>query len=160
MKRILATIMAVLALSTTMASAETVYILCTPGDIVNVRERATTRSDVVGHYECGMSFETDGVTKRVGGRTWVHMVDASLEVVEAWVCQDYVSGSEVCIKPETACVESTGRVAVRKSPGGKRVAWVRPGDDVQVIAYNDDWAITPKGYIAIEYLTFYGGVAQ
>ena len=153
-------ILIALVLSTTMASAETVYVLCNPSDCVNVREKPTTHSAVVGRMQCGYSFETDGVTKKTNGRTWVHMVDASLEVSEAWISSEFVSAEKVEYGRESAYVEAKGRVAVRVSPNGKRKGWLRPGDDVTVIAYGDEWALTTIGYVAMRYLTFYGGVAE
>lgn len=139
------------------ARADTVSVMCKPGDIVNVREKPTTESAKVGWMECGMSFETDGVTKKDSkGRTWVHMINAPLEVDEAWVCKMYVQDT-VYIESYDAEITASGRVALRRAPGGSRIKWLSPGTEVKVVVRSDEWALTTAGYIALDCLTAKGG---
>lgn len=155
MKRI-APVLVALTMMLASASAETVSIFCKPGDEVNIRTRANSHSEVCGRYQCGYTFETDGKTKRDGkGRTWVHMVNAQLEVTEAWVCAAYVQDS-VTVETCRATVDARGRVAIRKTPGGNRVAWAQVGDNVTVYAYSNEWAVTDRGYISMDCLSFEG----
>lgn len=57
----------------------------------------------------------------------------------------------------TGIVSANGRVAMRVSPGGKRVGWVQPGDTVTVLSIRTDdqgasWAAVDGGYIAMTYI--------
>ena len=156
MRRIVPMLLALMLISG--AGAETVSILCKPGETVNIREKPTTHSSVCGRYECGYTFETDGQTRRDSrGRVWVHMIDARLEVAEAWVCRTYVQYSTVEVQRTYATVDVTGRTALRKAPGGERIKWLAHGAEVEVLAYSGEWAVTTEGYISMECLLFEGG---
>lgn len=156
MKKIVPVLLMIVMLFTG-AMAETCAILCSPGDEVNIREKPTTRSEVVGRFGCGYTFETDGETRKdKQGRRWVHMVNPHLEVEEAWVIDTYVAYSDVEIQSVTAVVDAKGRVALRKSPGGNRIKWLKNGQQVNVLAYSDEWCVTDQGYISVDCLVFDG----
>lgn len=161
MRRIVPVLIAVAMLLAGGAAAEkeltTCSVLCNPGDIVNIRERPSKHSEVVGRFECGYTFETDGETRKDSqGRRWVHMVNARLEVDEAWIIETYVAYSEVDVARVTAVVDSRGRVALRQSPGGKRIKWLKNGTQVNVLACSDEWCVTDQGYISVDCLIFDG----
>jgi hypothetical protein len=44
------------------------------------------------------------------------------------------------------------RVACRKTIGGKRRAWAKPGSTVTVYWISEEWAVTSKGFIASRWL--------
>ena len=56
----------ILALNSAKAAADghlaTAWILCRPGDYVNVRRTPGKRAEEVGRLEVGDSFQTDGVS--------------------------------------------------------------------------------------------------
>ena len=129
-----------------------VWIFCNPETVVNVREKPSSSSSLVGRMECGMSVLTDGMTKKDNrGRTWLHLLDP-LEVDESWICMDYISDIEVTVAEFNCVVTANGRVAARVKPDGKRKRWLSPGQEVTVLAYNGGWALTNKGYVDMRYL--------
>lgn len=49
-------------------------------------------------------------------------------------------------------IVSNGRVALRDTPGGKRIGWMRNGNKISVSGVIDGWCRTEKGYVAQEYV--------
>ncbi len=136
---------------TVFAEDYTGYILCKPDDYVNVRMNPSSDSIVVGRFDCGDSFETDGKTKKdKKGKTWLHVINAHLEVGEAWVCSAYVQESPIIIETAMVTVVSKGRTAIRRIPNGKVNKWVHNCDDLKIFARSSEWALTSRGYISME----------
>ena len=134
----------------TIACGEEMFVICKPDDYVNVRMSPYSNSAVVGRFECGDSFETDGKTKTdKKGRKWLHIINASLESSEAWICNSYVQSTQVTVERAKATVVAKGRTAVRKAPNGKVRKWVKNGSILKVLAYSDEWALTTNGYISL-----------
>ena len=155
MRKLITTILILIMIAST-AVGETIF--CKPNDTVNVRARATTRSSVEGFLECGDEIETDGKTaKDKQGRTWVHIVNTHLEIGDAWVCGMYVSDSPVTIENTYAYVSAKGRTALRRSPNGERIKWLKNGEELEIIAYSEEWALTTRGYVSLDCIDFYGG---
>lgn len=156
---ILIIVIAILAISAAVwgsAKAEDeaydVWIFCNPESVVNVREKPSSSSYLAGRMECGTKTRTDWETQKDNrGRTWLHIVD-QLEMDESWVCMDYVSETEVTVEEMGCVVLANGRVAARANPDGKRKKWLNPGQEVKVLAFNDNWALTNKGYVNWDYL--------
>lgn len=132
------------------ASAETTkaWIVCQPGDYVNARISASSRSECAGRFDGGDVIWVTG--KQKGG---FDQIDASLEVTIAWVCSGYI----VYDQPEyldgmKMTVRSNGRVAARKRIGGQRRKWLHDGDVVKVYWKSDEWCVTSEGFVKTEFL--------
>ena len=147
MKRIVAVIWAIIALFGAVAYADGYFILCKPGSVVNARYYPSTRSEVVGRYDCGDYVETDGIRKA----GFVHIVGCSLEVSEAWISERYLVEDEPTIYEIRVIIIGGGRVAARRWIDGERIRWLRPGREVTVYAWSNEWAITNKGYVRSEF---------
>lgn len=148
MKRFICLILAIFALFGAVAHADGYFILCKPGSGVNARILPKKGSEVVGHYDCGDYFETDGKVKR----GFMHMIDCSLEVSEAWITTRYLVEDQPVIMEMRVIVIGSGRVAARRWVNGKRIAWLKPGQEVTVYAWSKEWAVTNKGYVQTKYL--------
>ena len=152
MKRIVPILLIILCVVTT-AQADIMYVLCRPDDHVNMRFSASTKSEIVGYLDCGDEVETDGVVKKDNkGRKWIHIVSPCVESGDSWVCSMYLQESRVTIQKCSAYVIAKGRTALRRSPNGKRIKWLENGDEVSIIAMSNEWALTSKGYVKMDYL--------
>ena len=128
----------------------TCWVMCRPGDYVNVRMSASKQSREVGYLECGDSFLTDGCTRN--GFIRVYSVG---EGSEGWVYSGYTVTEKPVEVYETYCCVSRGRVAVRRWMNGPKVAttpWIVNGSTVTVFCEADGWAVTSRGYIQSRYL--------
>ena len=147
MKRIIAAaIFAVLLFS--CAFAETAWVLCQPDSYVNIRQNPSSRSAIIGRYECGDEVEVSG--KKKNG--FMRCSGLSLEETDGWISAGYL----VYSKPEPVfqhvTVHSNGRVACRKTVDGSRRCWVKDGDIVKVFYRSDEWSVTDRGFIRTEYV--------
>jgi len=124
------------------------WVMCDPGDWVNVREKPDKRSAEAGRLECGDWFRTDQREKN----GFVHIIDAGTESGEGWISRRYVTWQEPERIGREMRIRSGGRVACRKWIGGKRKAWAKPGQAVTVYWMNAEWAVTDRGFIQAEYL--------
>ena len=132
------------------ANADYMYVLCRPNDYVNVRSLPTTKGDLAGILDCGDCVETTGVTKKdKNGRTWYEVCGFE---GEAWVCAMYLQNSKIEIGKCTGYVASLGRTALRRSPNGKRIKWLKNGAEVTILAMSEEWALTTGGYVKRECL--------
>jgi hypothetical protein len=128
------------------------WIICKPGDYVNVREKPAKNGEIIGRFDCGDKFRTDWEVKN----GFVH-VFVSLEETEGWIHEGYVSAWEPEWKNgETATIIGDGRVACRRWQDGPRIdgraGWVQPGTQIQVFYWTPEWCVTNRGYIRTEYL--------
>jgi hypothetical protein len=130
------------SLVSALSDSDTVWVLCQPGSYVNIRARASGRSENAGYAYCGDGFQTDG--RKKGG--FVH-VFCSNEWGEGWIAAGYLTTERPVPVDRKMTVDASGRVKARKTIGGKRRCWVRPGDEVTVYWMSADWAVTNKGYI-------------
>lgn len=126
------------------------WVLCKPGDYVNIRTAPGKKAPTCGYMECGDSFTTDG-TSRDG---WIRVLDAG-ESAEAWIYCGYV----VTEKPEpvfeSRSIAAKKRVACRRWVDGPQVEsrpWLVNGSEVQVFYIAGDWAITSRGFVKSEWL--------
>ena len=138
------------ALANSAHAAETYgWVICQPGDYVNARINASGRSEIVGRYDAGDMVILDG--KRKNG--FLHVVDASFEVDECWVCEGYiVYDKPVYIGGDIFTVTSNGRLAARKRIGGQRRKWLNNGDEIRVWYMSDAWCVTDQGFVKTEYI--------
>ena len=150
MKKIVAIVFALLILVST-AYADTMYVLCKPGDYVNARMTPSTKGQVMGRLECGDEVETDRVTKKdKKGRTWVQIY--GFEAGTAWVCAMYLQETPIEKEKCYGYVVAYGRTALRRSPNGKRIKWLNNGDELDILAMSEEWVLTTMGYVRREYL--------
>ena len=124
------------------------FILCHPESFLNARFSPSKHGSMIGQLYCGDYVETDG--KKKNG--FAHCINLSFETPDGWISTGYMVETEPVIEQFTATVEANGRVACREKIGGKVVRWVKPGSEVTVFAYTDEWSVTNKGYIRTEYL--------
>ena len=131
---------------------ETRYVICMPGDYVNIRPFPSTKHDSCGYLEPGDEVVTDGRKKN----GFVHCVDMNTEASEGWVFAGYL----ITDKPErvsgTATIVSYGRLAARKYVNGKRTRWLKSGATVKVYYWSDSWVLTDCGYLMTKYLELDG----
>jgi len=125
------------------------WVLCKPGDYVNLRMSASKSSTIVGYMECGDPFTTDGTTR-----------NGFVKVLDAGNCESWIySGFVVMEKPtavfENCRVNAKNRVACRRWVNGPQVAskpWLVNGSVVSVFYVAGEWAVTNRGYIRREWL--------
>ncbi len=139
-------------LMTASAGAETMYVVCGVDGRVNIRSQASQYSSIEGYTYPGDAWEIKGRCGS-GSTTW-YKVDTfgRTESSTGWISGRYLSSAPPQPAGVTARVVADGRVAIRQSIDGKRLAWIRPGDTVRVLAWCGDWAQTDCGYIMAAYL--------
>ena len=131
---------------------EEMFVICMPGDFVNVRSRPNKGGEVLGRMECGDTIWWDG-TKRNG---YLHLVYLGLETDEGWISCGYVVGDKPEYLNRNATIVSKGRLAARKNVGGRRTRWLKPLATVKIYYWSDEWALTNCGYVKSEYLELEG----
>lgn len=129
-------------------SATCAWVLCKPDSYVNIREKPSGKSAVLGRYESGTALYTDGIQEN----GYIHLVHLSLEAEEGWIHKGYVVYGEPEEKNAVFRIRSNGRVAARKNIDGKRRRWLKNGDRVKVYRASRAWAVTSKGFIQTKYL--------
>ena len=124
------------------------WIMCQPGDWVNVRAGASRKSASLGMLEAGDKVTFTGETKN-----GFLKVRVALEESEGWIYAGYVTDQEpVDMGGALYEVRASGRVAARKYIHGPRRCWVVDGSLVNVYWMAGEWAVTSKGFIQAEYL--------
>ena len=125
------------------------WVLCQPGDHVNLRLEPAKGSKSVGWLECGESFQTDG-ENRDG---WIRVLDAG--DCECWIYSGYVVTEEPQEIWETMYVVARNQVACRRWVNGPQIEsrpWLKNGREVQVFYIAEGWAVTNLGYVEAEWL--------
>ena len=140
-----------------LAGAETpvndqtrVFILCRPETHVNVRETPKNGNNKIGRAYLGDSFLTDGVVKN----GFLHVTDCPYEFGQGWISLGFISYDSVEASTAKAEISANGRVACRKSIGGKRQKWPKPGQAVTAYAVAGEWAVTDLGFVQTRFLSF------
>ena len=123
------------------------WVMCKPEDYVNIRKSPSKRSELTGYAVSGYCLETDWVEKN----GYLHVLGVT-EYGEGWVSEGYVVFTEPRVIDRKMTVVGGGRVAVRKGVDGKRIGWVRPGQEILVYYMDSEWAITSRGFIRADYL--------
>lgn len=131
---------------------ETGYVLCAPGDVVNVRRKPSRSSVSIGRFEPGEQVYLDG-KKRNG---FLHCVYLSLEESEGWIHAGYIVGDRPERLNRTATIVSAGRLRARKYVKGRRTRWLKRGAAVLVYYWSDEWCVTNCGYLQSRYLELDG----
>ena len=151
--RIVLALVIVLAVIVIAARAEdttfTCWVLCQPGDHVNLRIEPSKGSKSVGWLEVGDSFETDG-TERNG---WCRVLDRG--ECECWIYCGYVVTEKPEKIGETMYVVARKQLACRRwvnGPQNENRPWLKNGREVQVFYIAGDWAVTNLGYVEAAWL--------
>ena len=133
---------------TAVAEDRQVFIFCNPKTSVNVRKSPKKGSPGTGRLDFGDPVMTDGREKN----GYLHVYGVT-ENGDGWIFAGYVVEDQpVRMEKARATVAATGRVMSRRWVGGKKNGWLEVGDDVKVIGWSEEWAITNKGYIRTKYL--------
>ena len=135
------------------AEEEQGWVICSPGDYVNVRKAPSIRSESIGRYETGDSVKLDG-KKRNG---FLHCTGLGLEESEGWIHSGHVVFDQPEMANCNAVIVSKGRLAARKNVGGKRTRWLKSGAELKVYYWSSEWSVTNCGYVQSRYLEMDGG---
>ena len=128
------------------------YIICVPGDYVNVRPFANIRSEAIGYLEPGDKVYLDGIVKN----GFCHCVNMNLESYEGWVHKGYIVFDEPEYVNQNATIVSKGRLAARKYVNGKRTRWLKPLATVKIYYMSEEWSVTNCGYVKTKFLELEG----
>jgi hypothetical protein len=147
-----AVVLAAVVIIAVQAGAEDVtrWVLCRPGDYINLRLEPSKDSMSVGYLECGDEFQTDGTTRN----GWIRVLNAG--ECECWIYSGYVAE----VQPEYTgggwyTVTARRQVAARRWVDGPKVArrpWLKCGAEVRVYCIAGKWAVTNRGYVQSEWL--------
>ena len=124
------------------------WVMCRPGSEVLIREKPGRRAEVVGAVRGGDRLRTDWREKD----GWIHVIELANETGEGWIFEGYVVFTEPRETGARMRITGGGRVACRRWIGGKRKAWIRPGQEVTVYQMTGEWAVTNRGFIQSRYL--------
>jgi hypothetical protein len=128
----------------------TCWVMCKPGDFINVRRTPSRSGEQVGRLDACDSFLTDAEAKN----GWIRCYGIG-EYGEGYIYCGYVVTEEPEVVMENATCTAYGRVACRRWMGGPRTehgGWLAPLSDVTVFYMTSDWACTSRGYIQTKYL--------
>ena len=146
---ILVIILSIFAITRAEDITTSCWVLCQPGDHVNLRIDARKDSKNVGWLECGEEFQTDGTTRN----GWIRVLDAG--ECECWIYSGYV----VTEKPEKIyenyVVVARDKLACRRWVNGPQIEgrkWIKNGREVTVFYMAEGWAVTNLGYMQSEWL--------
>jgi len=136
------------------ANAETTecWVICQPNSYVCIHGKPSKANDAFGGSMCGSRLETDG--KQRNG--FLHVVNVPAEESTGWISTGYIVYDEPIIMNRTATVYCEGRLAVRKCVGGKIIKWLKPGQQVTIVCYSNEWCLTDNGYVRTEFLRLEG----
>ena len=126
------------------------WVMCKPGNYVNVRRVPSKSGMEVGYLDAGDWFETDAVS----ADGFIRCYDIG-EYGEGWVYCGYVVTEEPEVINETYVCCAPKRVACRRWMNGPQVSgcpWLVNLSTVYVYYIADGWACTNQGYIKAEYL--------
>ena len=135
----------------THADAEgmTAWVICQPGDWVNVRTKASTRCDSLGRKEAGDMVVLDGKEKN----GFAHVVNLALESDDGWIHTGYLVYGQVReLGGQAFTIKAKAKVQARKYVDGPRRCWLKPGTEVQVFYTGGGWSVTNRGFIKSEFL--------
>ena len=136
-----------LVLAVLPCRAETYY--CTAPSGLNCRWEPNRKARVETILRYGDSVEVLSID---GGWANVWAGDS------LWCCLDYLSLTPPTDEPVQGVIDADGRVAIRETPDGKRIGWVKPGTEVDILGTLDGWVRIDKGYVAAEYVAQSGEV--
>ena len=122
------------------------YIICNPQSYVCVRNKPKKGGKEAGRFDCGDYIITDGVKKN----GYLHILGGFEG--DSWVYAGNVVPDQPVIEKQKMRSNSNWSVVCRRSVKGEKVGTLKNGDTVTVYARSQEWAVTDKGYIMIEFL--------
>ena len=128
--------------------AETMWVVCSPDDVLLVRESPKKTSAAVSELVPGTEVETSGKVRN----GYTKLTGLASESENGWVRSIYLVDEEPEYIGRAATVISKGRLAARRCIGGERVRWLKPGSTVTVWFRTSEWSVTDKGYVQSRYL--------
>ena len=146
---IILVIAAVIMFATGKAEEQTRWVLCQPGNRVNLRIGPGKGYSSVGFLEIGDDFTTDG-EKRNG---WIRVLDRG--ECECWIFGGYVVEEKPEAIGETRYVSAKNQLACRRWVNGPQIKgreWLKNGREVQVFYVAGEWAVTNLGYVEAGWL--------
>ena len=145
----LLTFLLVILVAVSSVADELYYVLCKPGDYINLRMSPNRQSQSVGFLECGDTFVSDGDTEN----GFIHVLDRG--DTDCWMFAGYATTDEPEDVFQTFVCVAKRRVACRRWIDGPLVIgypWLKNGQFVDVWFIAGQWAVTNKGFIKIEWL--------
>ena len=132
----------------------TAYVICQPGDYVNIRSSAKFGNNLIGRLDSGDPIEIDG-TVRNG---FMRLVNMPLESAsDAWVYAGYIVYDEpVNVHEREAIVVSNHNLAARKNCTGRIRRWLKTGTELIVYWFSETWCVTNKGFVMSQYIELDG----
>lgn len=127
------------------------YVICQPGDYVNVRMSPSKKSQAIGYIESGEQFLTDEQMKN----GFIHCYGIG-ECGEGWIHAGYVVFDEPVRVDRIAYSISKAKLAARKYIGGKVRKWLKNMTSVTVYWMSDEWCVTSSGFMKTMYLEMEG----
>ena len=130
-------------------SETTCWVMCQPGDHVNLRIGPSKDNSCVGWLEIGDDFTTDG-EERNG---WIRVLDRG--ECECWIYSGYVVKEKPEPIGEKRYVVAKKQLACRRWVNGPQIKerpWLKNGREVDVFYIADGWAVTNLGYVEAEWL--------
>ena len=129
------------------------YIICQPGDYVNVRWSPKVANNKCGRLDAGDEILLDGEIRN----GFALCADSTFESSDAWVYLGYiVFDKPVKTDGQKAIVSSNYRLAARQNCTGELRKWLYNGDIVQVFWWSEEWCVTNYGFVKSEYLDLVG----
>jgi len=147
-------IWAVITITNSVSFSEELYeawVICQPGDYVNVRMNPSKRSQVVGFVDGGDRIMLDGTSRNGFLRCY-----GIGELGVGWIHKGFVVYDEPVRTQSVAYSVSKARVACRRWVNGKIRKWLKNLDEVTVYWISDEWCVTNKGFVKTEYLEMEG----
>ena len=124
------------------------WAFCQPDSEVLIREKPGKHAEIVGAAGSGTHLWTDW-EERDG---WIHLVDVNNETGEGWISEKYVVFDIPYHIDMEGVIKGKGRVACRDAVDGKLTGWASPGDMLAVYWVSNEWAVTDRGYISMDYV--------
>ena len=131
---------------------EIAYAICTKGDRVNIRRFPNTKQEPDGYIEPGDLVYLDG-KKRNG---FLHCVGLNTEAGEGWIHRGYLVSDPPELINRTGVICARTKVKARKNVNGKRIRWLKPGGEVKVYYWSEEWCVTNCGYVMSKFIEIDG----
>lgn len=129
---------------------QSAWVMCQPDSKVNIRERASKRSEVVAWGYAGDEIKLDG--KKSG--KWRHCI-IPCETGEGWIREDYISFDPPEDVGTGVYVVTNDKVRARFSADARK-GTVRTildrGDVIHVSMLTAEWCVTDQGFVKTRFL--------
>lgn len=127
------------------------WAFCEPDSEVMIRARPGKQAPVVGAAGSGEQLWTDWEESG----SWIHLVDVSNESGTGWISKEHVVFDEPVRLDLEGVIRGKGRIACRQGIDGKLKRWAKPGQELTVYWFSQEWTLTDLGYIQSQYVGVY-----